>query len=120
MYEEMIPPMPIDVMREGLPNLRHGKINEHPLEVHLKKIASNSEDQDFKSTAALFGIGFANHLKMERKIVTSTQAAYNGCNLGLELQTGDIDDIDFADVFEPQQSATINYEPHEFQEIRFF
>ena len=57
---------------------------------------------------------------MERKIVTSTQAAYNGCDLGLELQTGDIDDIDFADVFEPQQSVTINFEPHEFQEIRFF
>ncbi|KAK8891878.1 hypothetical protein M9Y10_029100 [Tritrichomonas musculus] len=102
-YEQFVPPPPIDTIRDGLPNLRHGTVEMHPLEVHLKKLANEEVDTDFENTANLFGIGFAKELKQIRKIVDNTLLMYNGCDLGHELVTGEIDDIDFKDMFEPNQ-----------------
>ena len=125
MYEQMMPPKPTDVMTVGLPKLRHGAIHTHPLEVQLKERMATQEEREYNTTAALFGLGFADHLKMERNIIKRTQVAFTGVrppsNLGLDIATGDIDDIDFADMFAPPGMVPgVEADPHELQERRFF
>lgn len=121
MYEQMVPPPHIDVMRDGLPNLRHGTKDMHPLEVHLKKLAKEEDDTEFQNTAALFGLGFAKELKLVRKIVDGTTLMFNGCDLGHDLVTGKIDDIDFDDIFTPiQPHVELSYNPHIELEKRVF
>ena len=125
MYEQMVPPEPHDVMHDGLRKMRHGTVNMHPLEVILKERSKTQEEREYNSTAALFGIGFANHLKRERQIIRATQVAFTGTtgpsNLGLEIATGDIDEVDFVDMFEPSGMVPgFEADPHELQERRFF
>ena len=125
MYEQMIPPEPTDVMTQGLRKLRHGTVNMHPLEVLLKDRRATEEEREFNSTAALFGIGFANHLKKERSIIRRTHVAFTGTagpsQLGMEISTGDIDEVDFQDMFAPPgMVAGFEVDPHEIQERRFF
>ena len=90
-----------DFMREGMPNLRHGTVHKHPLEVQLESEVNAKESSDFNSTAALFGIGFAKLLRRERKIVGNSLHTYmphrKPTDLPLQLSNGDIDDIDFGD-----------------------
>ncbi|OHT14773.1 hypothetical protein TRFO_03059 [Tritrichomonas foetus] len=121
MYEQMVPPAPVDRIRDGLPNLRHGTVGMHPLEVHLKELANTENKTEYQTTSALFGIGFANELKTMQKIVDGNNLMFNGCDLGHDLVTGEIDDIDFGDIFQPtQQRVEIDYNPHIELEKRVF
>lgn len=120
-YEQMVPPPPIDTIRDGLPNLRHGTIEMHPLEVQLKKAANEEVNTDFQHTAALFGIGFAKEMKLSRKFVDNPNLMFNGCDLGHELATGTLDDIDFEDIFDANQIRyDLKYDPHTELEKRVF
>jgi hypothetical protein len=123
MYDQMIPPAPPDVMREGLPSLRHGTAHKHPVEVLLRN--NNEERQEYNETAALFGLGFANHLKCERDIIKRSQVCYTSVkrptNLGMEISRQTLDDVDFGDLFAESGTAPgILCDPHEIQERRFF
>lgn len=125
MYEQMLPPEPRDVIREGLPSLRHGTIHKHPLELHLRKEIESQEEREYNATAALFGIGFANHIKRERNIIKASQIAYTGTKapstISMEVSTGDIDDIDFADMFVPNGAIPgVEMDPHQIHECRYF
>jgi hypothetical protein len=123
MYEQMIPPSPIDVMREGLPSLRHGTAHMHPLAPILRR--NDEEHRAYDEAAALFGLGFASHLKCERNVIKRSQVAYTGVkkplNLGMEISMQTLDDVDFCDMFaETGTDPGIVYDPHEIQERRFF
>lgn len=121
----VLPPEPTDMIREGLPNLRHGKIHQHPLEVALKENALKKNKNEYEMTAALFGYGFADHLKVEREIIQKSRVAYTGTklptSLGLELHDGSIDDLDFEDMFAPNgMSSNLHIDVVEVNERRFF
>ena len=121
----MCPPEPRDVIREGLPTLRHGTVHKHPLELRLRKEIESQEEREFNATAALFGIGFANHIKAERNIIKKSQIAYTGTkapsSISMQISTGDLDDIDFPDMFTPNGSVPgFSVDPHQIQERRFF
>ena len=125
MYQQMLPPEPADVMRDGPRQLRRGKINMHPLEVMLRESMATGEEREYNATAALFGIGFAEHLKQERSIIRRTQVAFHGTappsNLGIEVSTGDIDEIDYCDLFDPPGMVPgFEVDSHEIHERRFF
>lgn len=118
-----LPPEPVDMMREGLPNLRHGTIHTHPLEQKLKEQVLNKNKNEYEMTAALFGFGFADHLKVEREIIQKSRVAYTGykfpTTLGLELHDGTIDDLDYEDMFAPNgMSSNLRIDVVEVQEKR--
>lgn len=125
MYQQFVPRDPIDRIREGMPNLRHGTKHCHPLEIELKNNYENEIKMEYFSTAALFGSGFANHIQKERKVIASTEIAYQATRkpnkLGLEISTGDIDEIDFVDMFAPNgMRSDLEFDTHEIHEKRFF
>lgn len=125
MYEQFIAPEPIDRIRNGLPNLRHGNINHHPLELALKEADQENNKDEYFALAALYGQGYAEMIKRERKMIAKTEIAHRGFSapnrLGLEIATGEIDDIDFGDMFVPEhQYLEEEIDPHDIQERRFF
>lgn len=123
MYDQFMPHEPVDRLREGLPNLRHGTINQHPLEILIQENAKIATKNEFATLSAMFGKGFADHIRLERKAIKHSQTAFRTherpSNLGMEISTGEIDDLDFCDMFAPNgQNADIEFDPHEIQEIR--
>jgi hypothetical protein len=125
MYDAVLAPAPADLMRDGLPNLRHGRIHQHPLEHKLRRAVGERDGQDFDRAAAGFGLGFAEHLRHERDLIRRSQDMAIGLvgpsNLCMEISTGDIDDIGFADMFEPpEMRQVLTCDPHELQQRRFF
>jgi hypothetical protein len=125
MTEQVLPPPPVDVMRAGLPNLRHGRAYEHPLQHRLKRSIGERDENDYSRIALTFGLGLADHLMAEREIIKRPQNAMTGLldpsNLSLEISTGDIDELTFADMFAPAATRrAVLIDPHEFQERRFF
>jgi hypothetical protein len=125
MNDAVLPPAPADLMRDGLPNLRHGRIHQHPLEQQLRRAVGDRDGQDFARAAAGFGLGFAEHLHHERGLIRWSQDMAAGLvdpsNLCMEISTGDIDDIGFADMFAPPTMRQVLVcDPHELQERRFF
>ena len=120
LYSQTLPPAPHNYLHDGLRNLRHGTMNEHPLETHIRQLTSSKNNEEFKETAALFGIGFAKQMKHQRKQMEMAIPSFES-ELGYELQTGEIDDLDFEDMFDGNNSvAEVQCDPHEIQEIRFF
>ena len=99
----MVLPPPMEVLYDGAPNLRHGTVSMHPLEVHLRDLAKDEEKNEFEMTASLFGIGFAKEQKMRKKLIDRATLRINGCDLGHDLATGEIDTVEFEDMFEPTQ-----------------
>jgi len=125
MYKQFVAPEPVDRIREGMPNLRHGTSHLHPLEIQIKNYYHDEAKNDGFSTSALFGKGFADHLKRERRIISSTEIAYlptkRPNKLGLEISTGDIDELDFCDMFAPNgMRHDLEFDSHQIQEKRFF
>lgn len=123
MYEQWIPEEPVDRLREGLPNLRHGSVNQHPLEIAIEERRKTQFKDKFDELALLYGEGFANHEKMLYKLIKSTQIGFRTYerpdDLAIEVFTGDIDDVDFNDMFAPNgMRADIEFDPHEIQEKR--
>jgi hypothetical protein len=112
-------------MERGLPNLRHGPVNRHPLDVHLEKTAAAGDSAIYREATLLYGLGFADHLKRQRDVIQQSMINYTGTklpdNLGLEVLTGEIDETDLPDMFEPNGSvAGLEFDPHDVQERRFF
>jgi hypothetical protein len=120
MYDEFIPPPPPDVIRDGLPNLRHGRVHQHPLEEKLRKTIGDRLEAEYDQAASLFGLGFAQHLRTERQIIMQSQqttpSAFEMPNLGMELSTGDIDELDFCDLFDAVPWLPVDYDPHAVRE----
>jgi hypothetical protein len=116
MYDEVIVPEPRDLLRDGLPNLRHGRIHQHPLEQKLRKTIGERLEVEYAQASALFGLGFAEHLRAEREIILRSQRsipfAFEAPNLGIELSTGDIDEVDFCDLFDAVPSLPDDFDPH--------
>lgn len=120
LYSQALPPAMHDYMRDGLPNLRHGAVGEHPLETRIRRLTAAKQNEEFKETAALFGLGFAKQLRNQRRLMERAGPPF-GRDLGVELQTGDIDDIDFEDMFDGNDTTVAaQLDPHEMQESRFF
>jgi hypothetical protein len=120
MYDEFVPPPPVDLLRDGLPNLRHGRVHQHPLEQKLRKTIGERLEVEYGQAASLFGLGFAEHLRTEREVILRSQRttplAFEMPNLGLEISTGDIDEVDFTDLFDPVPSLPLDYDPHMVRE----
>lgn len=124
MYEQFVPPAPHDLLREGIPNLRHGTVNVHPIELMYREQQNDDIKYDYFATAAIYGTGFADHLKKEREVIKRTEIAYKSTQrpntLGLEISTGEIDDLDFPDMFAPNgQRDDIDIDVHEVLESHF-
>jgi hypothetical protein len=116
MYDELVPPLPRDLLREGLPNLRHGRVHQHPLEQKLRKTIGERLELEYSQAASVFGLGFAELLRTEREIIQRSQrttpSAFEMPNLGMEVSTGDIDEVDFCDLFDPLPSLPEDYDPY--------
>ena len=76
MFQQFLPPKPRDILREGLPNLRHGTKHIHPLELAQREIENDDVKYDYYGTAAIYGFGFADSLKKEREIMRKNQMAF--------------------------------------------
>jgi hypothetical protein len=125
MYEQVLPPEPPRVLSEGLPNLRHGRVHQHPLEQQLRKAIGERDDRDFQEAALLFGAGFADYLRFERETLRRSQNMVAGLvdpsNLSMDISTGDIDEVDFCDMFPPAAARrAMLVDPHDWQERRIF
>ena len=106
------------------PNLRHGTINIHPLELGAQEEDDVKRKIDYYALASIFGKGYADIRKREYEIVKNAQCAYKATqrpeNIGLEILTGDIDDLDFPDMFAPNgQRDDIAFDVHEVLENHF-
>jgi len=119
MYEQVCPPGPYDLIRQGIPNLRHGTIHQHPLEQLLRKAIGQREENEFNRVAAQFGIGFAEHLKHQRDIAKATEDrlgfSVDQPRLLTELATGQLNYLDFSDMFiSPSVLRVAEGDPHDF------
>ena len=112
-----------DRLRE-LPNLRHGDINKHPIELAMEQEEDEKKKLDYYALSSIYGKGFAQMIKREYDIVKNAQCAYKSTqrpeSMGLEFVTGDIDDLDFPDMFAPNgQRDDIDFDVHEVLENHF-
>jgi hypothetical protein len=125
MSDQVLPPDPRDVLSAGLPNLRHGRIHQHPVEHQLSKAMGERDDREFQEATLLFGAGFADYLRFERETIRRSQNMVAGLvdpsDLSMEISTGDIDEVDFCDMFAPSATRqAMIVDPHEWQERRVF
>jgi hypothetical protein len=87
-------------LRDGIRNKRRGEVFKHPLIRNVRK-----EDDDLHEAAMMFGLGFAECLKVQRDVIRSSQVAVTSnrmpSNIGVELATGGLDRVEIGDMFEP-------------------
>ena len=108
----------------GLPNLRHGSINIHPIELIADDEADEANKLDYNILAATFGTAYADIMKQQYDIIKRSQSAYTNSkrpsNISLDILTGDIDDIDFPDMFAPDgQRDDVDIDVSEILEKHF-
>ena len=125
MIEALTPPPIPDHFRNQNANELPGKTPMHPLQIYLKKLGETQAKRQYDMNALLYGHGFADKLEDDRKIMENVAVTYTSyskpSNLGMDLITGNIDELDFNDSFAPNgMSSSLEFDSHEIQEKRFF